>query len=87
MPGLRRARTLSLGLNLELNVSQVFVGDEVKIGQLLAHVIQYALDSTREGSVLITAVVNGEELEETGTLQAQGEVHGSDVIGQEDTNL
>ncbi|OME97228.1 hypothetical protein BK124_18400 [Paenibacillus amylolyticus] len=67
--GIATGKNIELGLNLELNVSQVFVGDEVKIGQLLAHVIQYALDSTREGSVLITAVVNGEELEETGTLQ------------------
>ncbi|MDQ0723857.1 two-component system sensor histidine kinase BarA [Paenibacillus sp. W4I10] len=66
--GIATGKNIELGLNLELNVSQVFVGDEVKIGQLLAHVIQYALDSTREGSVLITAVVNGEELEETGTL-------------------
>ncbi|WP_017691818.1 histidine kinase dimerization/phospho-acceptor domain-containing protein [Paenibacillus sp. PAMC 26794] len=67
--GIATGKNIELGLNLELNVSQVFVGDEVKIGQLVAHVIQYALDSTREGSVLITAVVNGEELEETGTLQ------------------
>lgn len=67
--GIATGKNIELGLNLELNVSQVFVGDEVKIGQLLAHVIQYALDSTREGSVLITAVVNGDELEETGTLQ------------------
>ncbi|MEK4529315.1 sensor histidine kinase [Paenibacillus sp. BGI2013] len=67
--GIATGKNIELGLNLELNVSQVFVGDEVKIGQLLAHVIQYALDSTREGSVLITAVVNGGELEETGTLQ------------------
>ncbi|MGN7414978.1 histidine kinase dimerization/phospho-acceptor domain-containing protein [Paenibacillus sp. SAF-068] len=67
--GIATGKNIELGLNLELNVSQVFVGDEVKIGQLLAHVIQYALDSTREGSVLITAVVNGEESEETGTLQ------------------
>ncbi|WP_339788244.1 histidine kinase dimerization/phospho-acceptor domain-containing protein [Paenibacillus sp. FSL R7-0313] len=66
--GIATGKNIELGLNLELNVSQVFVGDEVKIGQLLAHVIQYALDSTREGSVLITAVVNGEELEENGTL-------------------
>lgn len=66
--GIATGKNIELGLNLELNVSQVFIGDEVKIGQLLAHVIQYALDSTREGSVLITAVVNGEESEETGTL-------------------
>ncbi|WP_439823099.1 ATP-binding response regulator [Paenibacillus amylolyticus] len=66
--GIAAGKNIELGLNLELNVSQVFVGDEVKIGQLLAHVIQYAMDSTREGSVLITAVVNGEETEETGTL-------------------
>ncbi|MEK4665024.1 histidine kinase dimerization/phospho-acceptor domain-containing protein [Priestia sp. FSL H7-0729] len=66
--GIAAGKNIELGLNLELNVSQVFVGDEVKIGQLLAHVIQYALDSTREGSVLITAVVNGEDTEETGTL-------------------
>lgn len=66
--GIATGKNIELGLNLELNASQVFVGDEVKIGQLLAHVIQYALDSTREGSVLITAAVNGEESEETGTL-------------------
>ncbi|MCF7756948.1 hypothetical protein KQ941_21140 [Paenibacillus xylanexedens] len=66
--GIAAGKNIELGLNLELNVSQVFVGDEIKIGQLLAHVIQYALDSTREGSVLITAVVNGEDTEETGTL-------------------
>lgn len=66
--GIAAGKNIELGLNLELNVSQVFVGDEIKIGQLLAQVIQYALDSTREGSVLITAVVNGEDTEETGTL-------------------
>ncbi|WP_339298402.1 histidine kinase dimerization/phospho-acceptor domain-containing protein [Paenibacillus sp. FSL R5-0623] len=66
--GIAADKNIELGLNLELNVSQVFVGDEIKIGQLLAHVIQYALDSTREGSVLITAVVNGEDTEEMGTL-------------------
>ncbi|WP_336762682.1 ATP-binding response regulator [Paenibacillus sp. USHLN196] len=66
--GIAAGKNIELGLNLELNVSQVFVGDEIKIGQLLAHVIQYALDSTREGSVLITAVVNEEDAEETGTL-------------------
>ncbi|QOS81541.1 histidine kinase [Paenibacillus sp. JNUCC31] len=67
--GLATNKNIELGLNLELNVSQVFVGDEIKIGQLLAHVIQYAIDSTRTGSVLVTATVDGGDVEETGTLQ------------------
>lgn len=67
--GLAMGKNIELGLNLELNVSQVFVGDEIKIGQLLAHVIQYAMDSTRTGAVLITASVDEQEDEEEGMLQ------------------
>ncbi|MFC9710994.1 histidine kinase dimerization/phospho-acceptor domain-containing protein [Paenibacillus sp. NPDC056933] len=67
--GLATNKNIELGLNLGLNVSQVFVGDEIKIGQLLAHVIQYAIDSTRTGSVLVTATVDGGDAEETGMLQ------------------
>lgn len=66
--GLALSKNIELGLNLDLNVSQVFVGDEIKIGQLLAHVMQYALDSTRTGSVLVTATVAGGDTEEAGTL-------------------
>lgn len=67
--GLALSKNIELGLNLDLNVSQVFVGDETKIGQLLAHVMQYALDSTRTGSVLVTATVASEDVEDAGTLQ------------------
>ncbi|MHA7579216.1 hybrid sensor histidine kinase/response regulator [Paenibacillus vandeheii] len=67
--GLALSKNIELGLNLDLNVSQVYVGDEIKIGQLLAHVIQYAIDSTRTGSVLVTATVDGGDAEETGTLR------------------
>ncbi|CAI6080833.1 Sensor histidine kinase RcsC [Paenibacillus sp. JJ-100] len=66
--GIASSKRLELGLNLNLNVSQVFIGDEMKIGQLLDHVMQYAIDSTREGSVLVTAEMRGEELEETNLL-------------------
>jgi len=69
--GLALSKNIELGLNLDLNVSQVFVGDEIKIGQLLAHVIQYALDSTRTGSVLVTATVDGGDAEDEGILQLQ----------------
>lgn len=69
--GLALSKNIELGLNLDLNVSQVFVGDEIKIGQLLAHVIQYAIDSTRTGSVLITATVDGGDAEDEGILQLQ----------------
>ena len=48
-----------------MNVSQVFIGDEIKIGQMLGHVMQYAMDSTREGAVLVTAEMRGEEAEGT----------------------
>ncbi|MCM3173975.1 histidine kinase dimerization/phospho-acceptor domain-containing protein [Paenibacillus sp. MER 99-2] len=54
------SKGIEIGLNLEMNVSQVFVGDEIKIGQLLAHVLQYAIDYTRTGSVLITATMDEE---------------------------
>ncbi|WP_053782763.1 GAF domain-containing sensor histidine kinase [Paenibacillus xylanivorans] len=67
--GLALSKNIELGLNLDLNVSQVFVGDEIKIGQLLSHVIQYAIDSTRTGPVLVTATVEGGNVEEAGTLQ------------------
>ncbi|MBR2564437.1 MAG: GAF domain-containing protein [Paenibacillus sp.] len=66
--GIASSKRLELGLNLNLNVSQVFIGDEIKIGQLLDHVMKYAIDSTREGSVLVTAEMRGEELEETNLL-------------------
>ncbi|MGG4483681.1 histidine kinase dimerization/phospho-acceptor domain-containing protein [Paenibacillus illinoisensis] len=66
--GLAMEKGIELGLNLEMNVSQVFVGDEVKIGQLLANVLKYAIDSTRTGSVLVTAVVDGQNVDEAGTL-------------------
>ncbi|MFS0872354.1 histidine kinase dimerization/phospho-acceptor domain-containing protein [Paenibacillus xylanilyticus] len=62
------AKGIELGLNLEMNISQVFVGDEAKIGQLLANVLKYAIDSTRAGSVLVRALVDGNDLDEAGTL-------------------
>ncbi|WP_366292773.1 histidine kinase dimerization/phospho-acceptor domain-containing protein [Paenibacillus sp. AN1007] len=66
--GAATSKNIELGLNLDLNVSQVFIGDEVKLGQLLGHLMQYAMDSTREGAVLVTAEMKGEETEETGLL-------------------
>nr|WP_154959436.1 histidine kinase dimerization/phospho-acceptor domain-containing protein [Paenibacillus xylanexedens] len=62
------SKKIELGLNLNLNVSQVFIGDEIKIGQMLGHVMQYAMDSTREGAVLVTAEMKGEEVEDTSLL-------------------
>lgn len=85
--GMASGKNIDLGLNLDLNVSQVFVGDEIKIGQLLAHVIQYALDSTREGSVLITAMVNGEETEDMGTLALKVKYTGQMVSDKKLRNL
>ncbi|UPK43626.1 hybrid sensor histidine kinase/response regulator [Paenibacillus pabuli] len=75
--GLALSKSIELGLNLDLNVSQVYVGDEIKIGQLLAHVIQYAIDSTRTGSVLVTATVEGGDAEGAGTLQLHVKYTGS----------
>lgn len=75
--GLALSKNIELGLNLDLNVSQVYVGDEIKIGQLLAHVIQYAIDSTRTGSVLVTATVEGGDAEGAGTLQLHVKYTGS----------
>ncbi|WP_145333546.1 histidine kinase dimerization/phospho-acceptor domain-containing protein [Paenibacillus xylanexedens] len=66
--GTAASKKIELGLNLNLNVSQVFIGDEIKIGQMLGHVMQYAMDSTREGAVLVTAEMRGEEVEDTSLL-------------------
>ncbi|MBU5352738.1 GAF domain-containing protein [Paenibacillus barcinonensis] len=66
--GTATSKNIELGLNLNLNVSQVFIGDEIKLGQLLGHVIQYAMDSTRKGAVLVTADLNEEANEDTDTL-------------------
>ncbi|KAA8784305.1 signal transduction histidine kinase/CheY-like chemotaxis protein [Paenibacillus sp. 4624] len=66
--GTAASKKIELGLNLNLNVSQVFIGDEIKIGQMLGHVMQYAIDSTREGAVLVTAEMRGEETEDTSRL-------------------
>ncbi|MCM3135482.1 ATP-binding protein [Paenibacillus polysaccharolyticus] len=66
--GTAASKKIELGLNLNLNVSQVFIGDEIKIGQMLGHVMQYAMDSTREGAVLVTAEMRGDEVEDTSLL-------------------
>lgn len=66
--GTAASKKIELGLNLNLNVSQVFIGDEIKIGQMLGHVMQYAMDSTREGAVLVTAEMRGDEAEDTSLL-------------------
>ncbi|WP_434749048.1 ATP-binding response regulator [Paenibacillus amylolyticus] len=66
--GTAASKEVELGLNLNLNVSQVFIGDEIKLGQLLGHVMQYAMDSTREGAVLVTAEMKEEQMSEEGLL-------------------
>ena len=66
--GAAASKKVELGLHLNLNVSQVFIGDEIKLGQLLGHVMQYAMDSTREGAVLVTAEMKQAEVEETSLL-------------------
>nr|WP_145404523.1 histidine kinase dimerization/phospho-acceptor domain-containing protein [Paenibacillus xylanexedens] len=66
--GIATSKNIELGLNLNLNVSQVFIGDEIKLGQLLGHVMQYAMDSTREGAVLVTADLDEEANGDTDVL-------------------
>ncbi|PZT55223.1 hybrid sensor histidine kinase/response regulator [Paenibacillus silvae] len=66
--GTATSKNIELGLNLNLNVSQVFIGDEIKLGQLLGHVMQYAMDSTREGAVLVTADFDEEANGDTDVL-------------------
>ncbi|MCK6075848.1 ATP-binding response regulator [Paenibacillus silvae] len=66
--GTATSKNIELGLNLNLNVSQVFIGDEIKLGQLLGHVMQYAMDSTREGAVLVIADLNEEANGDTDVL-------------------
>ncbi|GGH66834.1 hypothetical protein GCM10008014_47670 [Paenibacillus silvae] len=66
--GTATSKNIELGLNLNLNVSQVFIGDEIKLGQLLGHVMQYAMDTTREGAVLVTADLDEEENGDTDVL-------------------